>query len=93
MNARAHKERAQPANRLHKFGLLEKKKDYKLRAADFHRKERRLQALRAKARNRNQDEFAYGMLNKKLRNKVRYEDLDIILEIIGDRGLKRSKCC
>lgn len=70
MNGRAHKERAQPSNRLQRFGLLEKKKDYKLRADDYHRKERRIKALQARARNKNQDEFAFGMMNKKLRNRV-----------------------
>ncbi|KJE90194.1 Utp11 protein [Capsaspora owczarzaki ATCC 30864] len=58
---RTHKERSQPADRA-RFGLLEKKKDYKLRAADFHSKERRLRALQQKANTRNPDEFYFGMI-------------------------------
>ena len=60
--ARAHRERAQPAAR-EKLGLLEKKKDYLLRAKDFHRKEKRLKAMRAKAAMKNPDEFYFGMIN------------------------------
>lgn len=60
--ARAHRERAQPAAR-QKLGLLEKKKDYLLRAKDFHKKETRLKAMRAKAAMKNPDEFYFGMIN------------------------------
>ncbi|KAK9449313.1 small-subunit processome [Limtongia smithiae] len=55
-----HRERAQPKNRS-KWGLLEKHKDYVLRARDYHSKEGRLRALRSKARERNPDEFYHGM--------------------------------
>jgi U3 small nucleolar RNA-associated protein 11 len=61
---RNHKERAQPASR-EKWGLLEKRKDYKLRAADHKAKRARLKVLREKAANRNPDEFAFGMLSAK----------------------------
>lgn len=44
-----------------KFGLLEKKGDYKARADDFHKKEEAIARLRAKADGRNPDEFAFGM--------------------------------
>ena len=57
---RTHKERSQPAER-RKFGLLEKKKDYVLRARDFHKKEEALKVLRKKAANRNPDEFYFAM--------------------------------
>ena len=55
-----HKERSQPQNRT-RLGLLEKKKDYKLRSRDFHSKRDRLKSMREKAANRNPDEFYFGM--------------------------------
>jgi U3 small nucleolar RNA-associated protein 11 len=58
-----HRERAQPLERK-KWGLLEKKKDYKLRAQDFHRKEAQLKILRKKASERNADEYDHGMVRK-----------------------------
>ncbi|EZF33287.1 hypothetical protein H109_00620 [Trichophyton interdigitale MR816] len=60
---RVHRERAQPAAR-EKWGLLEKHKDYSLRAKDYNLKKAQLQRLREKARNRNPDEFAYGMMSE-----------------------------
>jgi len=59
---KTHKERAQPAKRRH-LGLLEKKKDYLLRAKDYHRKQDRLRILREKAAMRNPDEFYKRMVN------------------------------
>ncbi|KAL8783142.1 MAG: hypothetical protein Q9213_004834 [Squamulea squamosa] len=61
---RNHKERAQPANR-EKWGILEKHKDYSLRAKDYNEKKKRLKILRNKAAERNPDEFSYGMLSSK----------------------------
>jgi len=60
-----HKERAQPQARA-KLGLLEKKKDYKQRAQDYHRKEDRINAMRQKAAMRNPDEFYFGMHNSQV---------------------------
>lgn len=60
---REHRERAQPASRISKHGLLEKKKDYKLRAKDHNRKRLRVKLLREKAAFRNPDEFYFGMIN------------------------------
>jgi U3 small nucleolar RNA-associated protein 11 len=62
-----HKERSQPQHRSH-LGLLEKKKDYKERAVDYHRKEDRIQAARQKAALRNPDEFYFGMHNAQVSN-------------------------
>ncbi|KAM0880475.1 hypothetical protein ACQ4PT_033558 [Festuca glaucescens] len=62
ISRRAHKERAQPDARK-KFGLLEKKKDYVIRAKAFHRKEDLIRNLREKASNRNPDEFNFKMVN------------------------------
>ncbi|KAJ1687080.1 hypothetical protein LUZ63_018470 [Rhynchospora breviuscula] len=59
---RAHKERAQPQSRK-RFGLLEKHKDYVLRAKNFHRKEETLKKLREKASFRNPDEFYFKMVH------------------------------
>ncbi|KAL9013937.1 MAG: hypothetical protein Q9173_001402 [Seirophora scorigena] len=61
---RNHKERAQPAQR-EKWGVLEKHKDYSLRAKDYNEKKKRLKILREKAIERNPDEFNYGMLSSK----------------------------
>jgi Utp11 protein len=44
-----------------RYGLLEKKKDYILRAKDFHNKEKTLVQLRRKAEERNPDEFYFAM--------------------------------
>mmetsp|Transcript_15795 Transcript_15795/g.30542 ORF Transcript_15795/g.30542 Transcript_15795/m.30542 type:complete len:289 (+) Transcript_15795:117-983(+) len=66
---RTHKERGQLAHRK-KLGLLEKHKDYKLRANDFHRKEKRLNALHQRAAFRNPDEFYFKMINSKTKDGV-----------------------
>ena len=60
LHGRSHKERAQPAGRRH-LGRLEKKKDYRLRARAYHRREDRLAAMERRAEGRNPDEFYYGM--------------------------------
>lgn len=62
-----HKERSQPTNRQH-LGLLEKKKDYRIRSKDYHRKEDALATLRKKASERNPDEFYFGMNRTKIRD-------------------------
>lgn len=62
---RNHKERAQPTER-EKWGLLEKRKDYKLRAADHKQKKQKLKLLAEKARDRNPDEFSFKMLSSKV---------------------------
>nr|POE79423.1 u3 small nucleolar rna-associated protein 11 [Quercus suber] len=59
---RNHRERAQPLER-QKWGLLEKHKDYSLRAKDHNTKKRKIKQLTDKARERNEDEFYFGMLN------------------------------
>ena len=65
---RPHRERAQPAPR-QKYGLLEKRRDYRLRAADHRAKAAALRRLRAKAAARNGDEFAFGMVRGPAREK------------------------
>lgn len=60
---RAHRERSQPRQRIERHGLLEKKKDYKLRSKDANRKKYRLKLLKEKAAFRNPDEFYHAMQN------------------------------
>jgi U3 small nucleolar RNA-associated protein 11 len=64
-----HKERAQPFNR-ERYGLLEKKKDYVLRADDYKQKQARLKTLRSKASQKNEDEFYFGMVHGRTRKGV-----------------------
>ncbi|KAM8976767.1 putative U3 small nucleolar RNA-associated protein 11 [Pelodytes ibericus] len=64
-----HKERSQLGFRKN-LGLLEKKKDYKLRADDFRKKRNTLNALRKKALDKNPDEFYFKMTSTKLQGGV-----------------------
>ena len=66
---RNHKERSQPVGRA-KLGLLEKHKDYILRAKDHHKKRDMLKRLSEKAAMRNKDEFYFGMINSSTRKGV-----------------------
>ncbi|KAG7843341.1 hypothetical protein KL942_000437 [Ogataea angusta] len=59
-----HRERAQPQDRA-RFGFLEKKKDYRLRAADYHKKQAQLKILKQKAKLRNDDEYYHSMTRRK----------------------------
>ncbi|KAF7113505.1 hypothetical protein RHSIM_RhsimUnG0117400 [Rhododendron simsii] len=53
-----------------KFGLLEKHKDYLVRAKAYHKKQDALQKLKEKAAFRNPDEFYFKMINTKTVNGV-----------------------
>jgi U3 small nucleolar RNA-associated protein 11 len=59
-----HRERSQVSSRA-KYGLLEKKKDYRLRAADYHKKQAALAALKRKAETYNPDEYYHAMTRKR----------------------------
>lgn len=61
-----HKERSQLRKRQH-LGILEKKKDYKQRAVDYHEKEDRIKAMKKRANMRNPDEFYFGMHNSQVK--------------------------
>ena len=67
---RNHRERAQPQERS-KWGLLEKRKDYKLRAADHKTKKRKIKALQQKASERNEDEFYFGMMGAQSKGGIK----------------------
>lgn len=71
-----HRERSQTQDRA-RYGLLEKKKDYRLRAADYHKKQAALKVLRSKAAQYNPDEYYHAMTKK------RTDDRGII---VSDRG-------
>ena len=61
---RAYRERAQPESREH-LGLLEKKKDYKVRAKNYRDKQDTLNKLRVKASLANPEEFYFQMIKGK----------------------------
>ena len=61
--SRSYRERPQPLSRSRSHPLLEKRKDYKLRAADHKAKQARLKLLREKAAARNPDEFSFKMMS------------------------------
>uniref|UniRef100_A0A0N5AZ46 U3 small nucleolar RNA-associated protein 11 n=1 Tax=Syphacia muris TaxID=451379 RepID=A0A0N5AZ46_9BILA len=69
---RIHRERSQPENR-QRLGLLEKKKDYIVRARDYNTKKRRLQYLKRKALERNPDEFHYHMVRSQVQEGVHHD--------------------
>lgn len=72
--ARTYRERHQPQERGH-LGLLEKRKDYKLRANDYNSKKEVLKHLRQKALNKNPDEFYFHMINSKTVDGGMHRDL------------------
>jgi len=72
---RAHRERSQPHKR-RKLGLLEKHKDYVLRARDFHRKENTIRNLQVKAANRNPEEFYFKMNSTQTKDGVHIHKRD-----------------
>lgn len=71
-----HKERSQPQARQH-LGLLEKKKDYKKRAVDYHRKQDKITQLKTKAAMRNPDEFYFGMKNAQVTNGKHQKTMEV----------------
>ncbi|XP_010270321.1 PREDICTED: probable U3 small nucleolar RNA-associated protein 11 [Nelumbo nucifera] len=98
INRRAHKERAQPHSRK-KFGLLEKHKDYVIRARAFHKKEETLRKLKEKATSRNPDEFYFKMIKTRTINGVhkpgiepnKYSQEELMLMKTQDMGYVLQK--
>lgn len=62
---RKYRERSQNERRK-KLGFLEKKQDYKIRAEDYHAKEKKYKNLKEAARTRNPDEFYHKMIKAKI---------------------------
>ena len=62
---RKYRERGQ-IERRKRLGFLEKKKDYKIRAEDYHEKEKKYKNLKEAARTRNPDEFYHKMIKAKI---------------------------
>ncbi|KAG8668419.1 hypothetical protein FPOAC2_07704 [Fusarium poae] len=84
---RPHRERAQPLER-RRLGLLEKHKDYSLRAKDFNKKKATLKNLRDKASERNEDEFYFGMMSRKGPGSKLKDGKSWSGKVQGDRGNK-----
>ncbi|KAL6298684.1 small-subunit processome [Sparassis latifolia] len=73
IHRRNHKERSQLSHRA-RFGILEKHKDYVLRARDYHSKQDRLNLLKRKAADRNKDEFYFAMTRQKTDRGVHVQE-------------------
>lgn len=91
---RTHRERGQVESRAH-LGHLEKKKDYRLRADDHHRKAKTLKLLKQKALDKNPDEFYFNMVNTvkkdgvhERREKTEPEHTEAQLKLMFSQDLK-----
>ena len=60
--------------------MLEKKKDYVLRAKDFNRKKKTIKGLKEKALNRNPDEFYFKMQNSAVKDGIHRNKKDVGLD-------------
>lgn len=71
-NQKTHRERHQPAARKH-LGILEKKKDYKLRAKHYNEQRESIRFFKRKALDKNSDEFYHHMVNSRVKDGVHKE--------------------
>lgn len=71
-NQKTHRERHQPESRKH-LGILEKKKDYKLRAKHYNETRDSIKFFKKVALNKNQNEFFHHMINSKIKDGVHKE--------------------
>eukprot|EP00027_Filamoeba_sp_ATCC50430_P015759 CAMPEP_0168567638 /NCGR_PEP_ID=MMETSP0413-20121227/15117_1 /TAXON_ID=136452 /ORGANISM="Filamoeba nolandi, Strain NC-AS-23-1" /LENGTH=233 /DNA_ID=CAMNT_0008599853 /DNA_START=44 /DNA_END=741 /DNA_ORIENTATION=+ len=72
MKSKVHRERGQPSARKH-LGLLEKRKDYRVRATKYKQNQEVIKKLREKAYFRNPDEY-YTRMKKIVERKDRQDE-------------------
>ena len=89
VKTRTYRERSQPAAR-ERLGLLEKHKDYKLRAKDYHKKQAALHTLKEKASFKNPDEFYFNMNSSKTQGGVHIKRQDDHPDADKMRAFKRE---
>ncbi|KAI0698395.1 small-subunit processome [Cerioporus squamosus] len=91
LHRRSHKERSQLSHRS-RLGILEKHKDYVLRARDYHSKQERINRLREKAATRNKDEFYFSMTRERTeRNEALPVDIVKVLKTQDENYLRTMR--
>ena len=78
LHRKSHKERSQLSHRT-RLGILEKHKDYVLRARDYHSKQDRINRLREKAATRNKDEFYFSMTRERTEVRKQPNPADCVM--------------